>query len=618
MHSQLLRPYLDHKEKCRVEAEKRKKTTEAFTSNDRAAKRPKIVQQTLSQSIKKEKALVPIQQDTGDKLILDYIVNSLSPLSHVEHPSFVALLEGFAPHISVMSRRTLSRRIDDKQRVMLFDIKQTIADQDFLCTTADAWTGFKNRRSFLGVTCHMLAADLTRKSFALACRFFPGKHSYDRIAKLLSDIHEEYDLSVDKITCCVTDNGSNFVKAFKEFEVEVTLAPDSGDEECTETVDDIEQIDVHDLMESQQLDEESVEDVIVLPRHQRCASHTLNLVGIKAPLAAAKTSAKYRSLMHLTNAKLSALWNKVNRPQSNECIQAVLGCQIVTPVATRWNSFYDARRSLLQHSPAKLDELYTSLQLTVFKDVEIAFMKEDNDVFSHLAQGLDRLQGDMNPESYMGFLYPTLLQLQHTYEQLTTSSGLKYCTPLASAILNDINTRFQNYLTFSDSTQAEALASITHPVFKLRWIKPAHVERMKTLFLNSVKFSAEKAHEQETAMTPATKNDALDSKSLSFFTFMDEGEGVLGGPRMTIHSQAELQALQYLDDPDRTLDSLSRYPLVRNMFRKFNVGLPSSASVERLFSIGGMIGTAKRNRLQPALFEKLLLQRVNNKAVHFT
>ena len=214
----------------------------------------------------------------------------------------------------------------------------------------------------------------------------------------------------------------------------------------------------------------------------------------------------------------------MNRPQSNECIQAVLGCQIVTPVATRWNSFYDARRSLLQHSPAKLDELYTSLQLTVFKDIEIAFMKEDNDVFSHLAQGLDRLQGDLNPESYMGFLFPTLLQLQHTYEQLTTSSGLKYCTPLASAILDDINTRFQNYLTFSDSTHAEALASIAHPVFKLRWIKPVHVERMKTLFLNSVKLSAEKAHEQETAMTPATKTNALDSKSLSFFTFMDEGE----------------------------------------------------------------------------------------------
>lgn len=612
MHSQLLRSYLDHKEKCRVDAEKRKKATEAFTSNDRVAKRPKIVQQTLSQSMKQEKAFVPIQQSTGDQLVLDYIVNSLSPLSHVEHPSFVALLKGFAPHINVMSRRTLRRRIDDTQRVMLFDIKQEIAAQDFLCTTADAWTGFKNRRNFLGVTGHMLAADLSRKSFALACRFFPGKHSYDRIAKLLSDIHEEYNLPVDKITCCVTDNGSNFVKAFKEFEVELTLAPDSGDEEDTETVDDIQQIDVHDLMQSQQSDDESAEDIIVLPRHQRCASHTLNLVGINAPLAAAKANAKYRSLMHLTNAKLSALWNKVNSPQSNERIQTVLGCQIVTPVATRWNSFYDARRSLLIHSPAKLDELYVSLQLPVLKDIEIAFMKEDNDVFSHLAQGLDRLQGDFNPESYMGFLFPTLFQLQHTYEQLSMSSGMKYCTPLASAILADINTRFNNYLTFSDSTHAEALASITHPAFKLRWIKPAYAERMKTLFLNSVKFSVEKAQQQETSMTPLT-TDAVDSKSLSFFTFMDEGDG---RPTMTIHSQAELQALQYLEDIDRTLGSLTRYPLIHTMFRKFNVGLPSSASVERLFSIGGMICTAKRNRLQPALFEKLLLQRVNNKAGH--
>jgi hypothetical protein len=48
------------------------------------------------------------------------------------------------------------------------------------------------------------------------------------------------------------------------------------------------------------------------------------------------------------------------------------------------------------------------------------------------------------------------------------------------------------------------------------------------------------------------------------------------------------------------------------IFRKYNVALPSSAAVERLFSIGGMIGSAKRNRLRPALFESLLLQRVNS------
>ena len=88
---------------------------------------------------------------------------------------------------------------------------------------------------------------------------------------------------------------------------------------------------------------------------------------------------------------------------------------------------------------------------------------------------------------------------------------------------------------------------------------------------------------------------------------------------MTIHSQVEFQAMQYLDDPDRTLDSLSGYPLTRTMFRKFNVGWTFFLCISRKqISIGDMISTAKRNRLQPALLEKLLLQRVNNKAVHST
>lgn len=165
------------------------------------------------------------------------------------------------------------------------------------------------------------------------------------------------------------------------------------------------------------------------------------------------------------------------------------------------------------------------------------------------------------------------------------------------------------YFTFADATQSAALSSITHPAFKLRWIKPADVENMKNLFLNTLRFSSEREHQQNTM--PSRTNEVVDSKTLSFFTFMADADGE---PRTSLHSQAELQGLQYLEDSDRALSMLDRYPLVRNMFRKFNVGLPSSAAVERLFSVGGMICTAKRNRLSPQLFEKLLLQRVNNRA----
>ena len=615
-HPHLLPAYEKHKEKCRKEAQKIKMENRAFTPHDRVAKRPKLIQTTMRQASSTVNSGTPVTQKEADKLIQDYIVNSLSPISHIEHCSFIALVRGLAPHVNLSSRWTLSRRIEEQQRSMLDELKQLISKHSFICITADAWTGFKNRRSFMGVTGHTINDDLSRRSFALACRLFSGTHSYDRIASLLSDILKQYGIPVDKVVCCVTDNGSNFVKAFKEFHVDVpNEGSESSDGEESEDSYDQQQVDLFNLIASQSqvenhadVSQEQDDDPIVLPPHQRCASHTLNLVGCNSPPQAAKQNAKYRSLMHSSNAKLSAIWNKVNSPKSNEIISSVLGCQLVTPVQTRWNSYYDARRSLLLHSSDKIDLLCTSLGVPNFKEAEFAFMNEEMQVLTPLAQGLDRLQGHSNPESYMAFLYPTLLQLRHNYAELANSQALKYCSPLATVISADINRRFEGYYSFAESTRPAALATITHPAFKLRWLSTDGVETMKNLFLNTLKISSTSEHRQNWSDS-TNVNEALDSNTLDFFTFMQDGQCE---PRRTLQSQAELEGLQYLEDTDKTLRSLQRYPRVSEMFKRYNVALPSSAAVERLFSVGGMISTAKRNRLRPSLFESLLLQRVNN------
>lgn len=70
-------------------------------------------------------------------------------------------------------------------------------------------------RGYLGVTAHWIDSEtLTRKSAALVCRRFKGTHTHGRIAQLLRDIHREFHIEA-KIVGCTTDNGSNFVKAFR-------------------------------------------------------------------------------------------------------------------------------------------------------------------------------------------------------------------------------------------------------------------------------------------------------------------------------------------------------------------------------------------------------------------
>lgn len=77
-------------------------------------------------------------------------------------------------------------------------------------------------------------------------------------------------VKVVKGTC---DNGSNFLKAFREFSVEINSEDDLG-EDINEDDDDYEFESIEELFNSVPTDELSIE----LPPCHRCSSHTLNLV----------------------------------------------------------------------------------------------------------------------------------------------------------------------------------------------------------------------------------------------------------------------------------------------------------------------------------------------------
>lgn len=255
-----------------------------------------------------------------------------------------------------------------------------------MSTTADCWTA--HRRSFIGITVHWIGNDLLRKSACLGIKRIIGSHTYDVIAKSIDDLHNEFGIG-GKITSTITDNGSNFIKAFnvygtpKTVEAEVgdsnrderqdlditaeTINEDSSDEENDE---DYVFIDLGSILENiptrvcstnekpdnqvsegaramESEDEEMTflddedEDHVILPPHMRCNCHLLNLIACADTNKISNPT--FKRLKRIVDSKLKSVWNKQSRSSlSSDFIKEKLGKLFVLPNQTRWNSYYDA------------------------------------------------------------------------------------------------------------------------------------------------------------------------------------------------------------------------------------------------------------------------------------
>ena len=148
----------------------------------------------------------------------------------------------------------------------------------------------------------------------------------------------------------------------------------------------------------------------VLPPHQRCASHTLNLVAVHDN-ENALSDAGYKRVCRATMAEYSGLWNKASR--STQCADVVsekLQPSLVVPNDTRWNSHFRAMekiKHILEKNPDDtVQEVFTALEVPQLRENEVAFIKEYCCVMQLLAFALDVLQAEN--KCYIGFLLPTI------------------------------------------------------------------------------------------------------------------------------------------------------------------------------------------------------------------
>lgn len=145
------------------------------------------------------------------------------------------------------------------------------------------------------------------------------------------------------------------------------------------------------------------------------------------------------------------------------------------------------------------------------------------------------------------------------------------------------------------------LSAILLPRFKLHWV--ADVRRGQLL----EQLKEELAHvpsKDSTANNVITPNKAATGED--FFAF---DSTVFGG--LETDSGAVQELHRYMDDGDVEITALMKYPRLRELFLKYNAAVPSSAPVERLFSIAGNVFQRKRGKMSDEHFEMQLLLRAN-------
>lgn len=351
-----------------------------------------------------------------NRLVGRYVVEEMLPVNTVDSPSFRDIVRRIptSKGTELPHRTSFASYLDREYSTMEENLRTALRDVDFVSTTADIWTA--NNKSYMGVTLHWFSRHtLERKKAALACKRVRGRHTYDVIGQEIEDIHSSYGI-VNKVVATVTDNGSNFVKAFRVYQ-----APSDDDEMEEESLDEVTFVPMSDLLSAEH--ERDAEAQIALPPHHRCASHTINLVTTndvdKYLTSIADVKVVYRS----STAKCSALWTKASRSSTaSEAVEEVSKRKLLVPTSTRWNSFFDSVKRVTEIPMHELNTLCTKLGVKGFKDKEYQFLHEYCTVTRPLTIALDILQADCP----YGTLLPTLealmqraLALKHTLSSMT-------------------------------------------------------------------------------------------------------------------------------------------------------------------------------------------------------
>lgn len=410
----------------------------------------------------------------------------------------------------------------------------------------------------------------------------------------------------------------------------------------------------------------------------RCGSHTFNLIATVDAAKSLETDADLNNRYVEVMDKCRFLWNKQQRSTlAAESMKDNFGRKLVVPGDTRWNSTYDSVKCLVEviEKQDNLSDFNAMIcadpvKAKKFTKMEVDFLKKYLEVFEPVASGLDFLQSEKT--AYMGSYLPAILLTWSDLCEKIEKPELESVKPLIRALIYGMRDRFGD----ARKNMTYLLASAFHPGFKTEWMKKfLRVDRtdppterpsiardidsylprppdpddligqvqktMKNLVFEELKKiqTAAETRKSKEKETPAAEREEASE---------EEGQQSQKGPGETSKERSWMSRLSSELSPKNVGDSTLQKKAnsivdaylemktsnttkenaftdavfmgetsLKNLFVKYNTGIPSSAGVERMFSIGKLILRDNRNRLSDDTFEKLMFIKGNMQNVIF-
>ena len=156
----------------------------------------------------------------------------------------------------------------------------------------------------------------------LLAKGFQGHIYLIQLLKKIQEIRDKIGLDYKKITRTITDNASNFAKAFREFGFKEQNEND--DQESSEYEVNFESINGMVIFTGK-----NDEELFVLPMQERCFPHTLSLIAT-TDIKKTSYSALHKKIFTSSFEKTTPIWNKCNLPKSAKIIFNICKRNLVT------------------------------------------------------------------------------------------------------------------------------------------------------------------------------------------------------------------------------------------------------------------------------------------------